>query len=243
MADGSTYPFYETDPSGATITRAGSITFSDSTNQPSPGGSNVGVATAFAPTGLTGATQVTRYVGGVSTVAPTTGTFAVGDYVISRNGKIFVCTVAGSPGTWIEPASITYAPLASPTFTGTVTVPAAAAVTSAPKLSDLSSYLTLTSGTLPNTGAWSSGTAKVNPVTRSITVNVEFVTDGSANAATCAIAISPDNSTYTTIGTLTASVGVNTAGSVTLVAPVNVPTGWYIRLTFARGTVAASIYY
>ncbi len=36
---------------------------------------------------------------------------------------MWVCTVAGTPGTWVEPASVTYAPLASPTFTGTTTMP------------------------------------------------------------------------------------------------------------------------
>src|SRR5438105_9693790 len=153
MADGATYPARMQTLDGV-VRLDGNLVFDDSTNQPSPGGSNIGVATAFAPTGLTGATQVTRYVGGVATVAPTTGTFAVGDYVISRNGKVFVCTVAGTPGTWVEPASLTFAPLASPTFTGTVTVPAAAAVTSATKLADLSSYLTVTSGPLPAFGAW-----------------------------------------------------------------------------------------
>lgn len=55
----------------------------------------------FAPTGLTGATNPARFVGGTnSSNAPVTGTFAVGDFVVSQNGEIFVCTTAGSPGTW-----------------------------------------------------------------------------------------------------------------------------------------------
>ncbi|HMC69890.1 MAG TPA: hypothetical protein VKJ07_12115, partial [Mycobacteriales bacterium] len=226
----------------------GNLVFNDSTNQPSPGGSNIGVASAFAPTGLTGATQVTRYVGGVATVAPTTGTFAIGDYVISRNGKVFVCTVAGSPGTWVEPASLTFAPLASPTFTGTVAVPAAAAATSAPQLDQLTSALTITASTLPNTGAWASTTAKQNPTTvttpaRQVTINVEFVTDATNALASCAIAISPDNSTYTTIGTATLAAALNNLGAVKFVVPVHLPAAWWIKLTFAQGTVAASIYY
>lgn len=64
----------------------------------------------FAPTGLTGATQASRYVGATASGAPTAGTFLVGDFVIDRSGSIWICTVAGSPGTWIAPggASITY---------------------------------------------------------------------------------------------------------------------------------------
>ncbi len=54
------------------------------------------------PLGLTGAVSPTRYVGGTALVAPTTGTFAVGDFVVTQDGKVFACTVAGSPGTWVQ---------------------------------------------------------------------------------------------------------------------------------------------
>lgn len=54
------------------------------------------------PAGMTGAAVASRYVGATSSgTAPTTGTFAVGDYVVdASNGSFFVCTVAGTPGTW-----------------------------------------------------------------------------------------------------------------------------------------------
>lgn len=42
----------------------------------------------------------TRYVGGTSSGAPTSGTYVVGDFVISHDGHVYVCTAAGSPGTW-----------------------------------------------------------------------------------------------------------------------------------------------
>lgn len=51
--------------------------------------------------GLTGAVSASRYVGATASVAPSTGTFAAGDFVIALTGTIWVCTVAGSPGTWI----------------------------------------------------------------------------------------------------------------------------------------------
>lgn len=82
---------------------------------PSPGTASAGsvpkVATAghvhpqppmFAPTGLTGATSATRYVGATTSGAPGSGTFAVGDFAVAQNGHIWVCTTAGSPGTWTD---------------------------------------------------------------------------------------------------------------------------------------------
>lgn len=101
----------------------------------------------------------------------------------------------------------------------------------------------ITSGTLPNTGAWVSGTAKVNPVARSITVNVEIVGDATNNAASCVVAISPDNSTFTTLATPALAAAVNNTGAITLAVPVRLPQGWYIKLTLVHVTVAASIYY
>jgi hypothetical protein len=52
------------------------------------------------PLGLTGATAATRDVGGTTTGAPLTGTFAVGDVVTAQDGAVWVCTAAGTPGTW-----------------------------------------------------------------------------------------------------------------------------------------------
>lgn len=57
---------------------------------------------AFAPAGLTGATAASRYVGATASGAPASGTFVVGDYVIAQNGSLWVCTTAGSPGTWTQ---------------------------------------------------------------------------------------------------------------------------------------------
>lgn len=57
-------------------------------------------------TGLTGATQATRYVGATTSGAPASGTFAVGDFIVAQNGHIFVCTVAGTPGTWVDAGSV-----------------------------------------------------------------------------------------------------------------------------------------
>jgi hypothetical protein len=121
------------------------------------------------------------------------------------------------------------------TFTGTS--PAIPAT-----LNQVSPAGTIVAGALPNTGAWVSGTAKVNPVARDITVYVEVVGDATNNAASCVIALSPDNSTFTTVGTPALAAAVNNTGAVTQVVPVRVPNGWYIKLTLVHVTVAASIY-
>ena len=57
---------------------------------------------AFAPAGLTGATAASRYVGATASGAPASGTFAMGDFVIDQTGKVWICTTAGSPGTWTQ---------------------------------------------------------------------------------------------------------------------------------------------
>lgn len=54
------------------------------------------------PLGLTGAIAATRYVGGTTSGAPVAGTFAVGDFIIDETGKVYICTVAGTPGTWTQ---------------------------------------------------------------------------------------------------------------------------------------------
>lgn len=58
--------------------------------------------------GLSGAAQATRYAGATASGAPTTGTFAVGDYVISQAGSVFICTAAGTPGTWAHIPNTTW---------------------------------------------------------------------------------------------------------------------------------------
>lgn len=60
--------------------------------------------TAVVVDGLTGATAASRYVGATASGAPAAGTFAVGDYVVAQDGAIYVCTVAGTPGTWASVA-------------------------------------------------------------------------------------------------------------------------------------------
>lgn len=46
-----------------------------------------------------------RFVGGTTSGAPASGTFRVGDFSIDQSGYMWICTAAGSPGTWINAAS------------------------------------------------------------------------------------------------------------------------------------------
>lgn len=52
--------------------------------------------------GLTGATAGARFVGGTTSGHPTTGTFVAGDFVVDKTGAMWICTVGGTPGTWVE---------------------------------------------------------------------------------------------------------------------------------------------
>lgn len=61
---------------------------------------------AIPAAGLTGATTATRYVGGTTTGAPVGGTFVVGDFVVAQDGRIWVCTTAGTPGTWTQVGAV-----------------------------------------------------------------------------------------------------------------------------------------
>lgn len=144
----------------STITVAGTGT--NPTVKVTPGtfdASGAAAAIKGLPLGLGGSTSATRFVGGTASVAPTTGTFLKGDFVVTQTGAIYVCTTAGSPGTWtqisggggggavssvftrtgaVTATSGDYtvsqvtgaAPLASPALSGTPTVPTAALGTS-----------------------------------------------------------------------------------------------------------------
>jgi hypothetical protein len=83
----------------------GAITGNNTINLTGTGTSSVGgqfTGTAVRASGLTGATQASGYVGATTSGAPASGTFAVGDFIIDRSGSIWICTSAGSPGTWAQ---------------------------------------------------------------------------------------------------------------------------------------------
>lgn len=58
--------------------------------------------TYWGVTGFGGTIQPSRYVGGVATGTPGSGTYQVGDFASVQTGGMIVCTVAGTPGTWAQ---------------------------------------------------------------------------------------------------------------------------------------------
>ena len=113
-------------------------------------------ATDFAPSGLTGATAASRYVGATTSGAPTTGTFVIGDYIIDQTAKIWICTTAGTPGTWTQISGGSGATLGANTFTGNQTAPAfvASGLTGA---TAASRYVGATASGAPTTGTFNTG--------------------------------------------------------------------------------------
>jgi hypothetical protein len=101
----------------------------------------------------------------------------------------------------------------------------------------------ITSGALP-TQQFVSGTGARLLTTR----DVEAVTPvtfnpGAATTATCTVALSPDNVTYSTVGIETEPAGVALDGTVHLVK-VTVPAAWYLKLTVnAQATLGLTTYY
>lgn len=63
-----------------------------------------------------------------------------------------------------------------------------------------------------------------------------------ATASTCLVELSPDNVTYSALGTETEPVGVAFAGIVHLIK-VRVPAGWYLRMTVAQAVLGVTTYY
>lgn len=87
----------------------------------SPSFSQMLSSPGFQNDGILGALAASRYVGATLSGAPVAGTFAVGDYVVARDGRFWLCTVAGSPGVWVDPgglAGVTTLDSATIDFTG-----------------------------------------------------------------------------------------------------------------------------
>lgn len=86
---------------GLTVTTGGASIGGALTGVTTIAASSTITGTVHVATGITGATTQVRYVGGVTgSTAPVTGTFALGDVVVGTGGVVFICTAAGSPGTF-----------------------------------------------------------------------------------------------------------------------------------------------
>lgn len=84
---------------GAAITGPVTVTGTENVSGALTGASSVTGQTVVS-SGMTGATAASRYVGATASGAPISGTFTVGDMVIDQTGTEWICTAAGTPGTW-----------------------------------------------------------------------------------------------------------------------------------------------
>jgi hypothetical protein len=119
---------------------------------------------------------------------------------------------------------------------------AATASTNAPRLNQLSPLFTITSGALSTVQLVSTTAAQIS-TTGDVETVTRLATDGTANAATCLVQLSPDNVTFSTLVTVTASAAVNTVGSITIPVNVRVPAGWWLKMTTAHSTLGVTTYY
>jgi hypothetical protein len=180
---------------GATVTGTLNVGVLDAT------GSVMG--TDFVASGLTGATSPSRYVGAVGGIGgpPTTGTFAVGDYTIDGiGGKVFVCTTAGSPGTFAQMVNETSIQtlnnktLVSPVITGTATGSGNISLSGFLTGSDFVA-IGRTGATAAST--YAGGHAAGPPVTGTFSLG-DFIVDQTGNIWVCISAGSPG--TWQTVG-------------------------------------------
>jgi hypothetical protein len=94
--------------SGAVVSQTGDYSAAQISNAADKSSSNAQAfagnvtAPAVVSVGLTGATASSRYAGATTSGAPTTGTFAKGDFVVDQTGLIWVCSAPGTPGTWVK---------------------------------------------------------------------------------------------------------------------------------------------
>ncbi len=112
---------------GAVVATTGDYTVAKVTGAApiaSPTFTGTTTAPEFTVTGLTGSTAASRYVGATATGSPASGAHLLGDFVIDQTGAVWVCTVAGTPGTWVTGTSGSAADKSSvstQTFTGDLT--------------------------------------------------------------------------------------------------------------------------
>ena len=101
----------------------------------------------------------------------------------------------------------------------------------------------ITAGALPTVGT-TTGNAFQASSTRAVTVMVPITyTPTAGAAATAVIAVSPDNTTFTTVSTNSVPAGT-ALDSFVLVTPIPLPTGWYAKVTVTNATIpATSVYY
>lgn len=63
------------------------------------------ISTFVQASGLTGAQAQARFVGGTASGAPVSGAFQTGDFIVDQSGALWVNTLTGAPGNWVQVGS------------------------------------------------------------------------------------------------------------------------------------------
>lgn len=106
----------------------------------------------------------------------------------------------------------------------------------------LVTYNPLTSGALP-TVSLSSGVAGQVSTTRNVTAAMLVTFDATNNVASVKVELSPDNSTFTSLGTASIAAAVNNTGAIANLITVPVPAGWWVKVTLVHATLTSTTYY
>jgi hypothetical protein len=98
------------------------------------------------------------------------------------------------------------------------------------------------SGAMPTT-TFASGTGKQILTTRDVTLTTPITLTPTAGAtATVLVALSPDNLTYSGVGTYTAPIGTTLDSFIELDTRI-VPAGWWIKFTATNASTGTATYY
>ena len=192
---------------------------------------DVQTTSSYKATGISGSTA-TRWIGGLASGTPTSTASAIGDVIINRDGTMYVCTAAGTPGTWTQFSA------ALPTFPG-ATYYAATATTAATAYTANTNVTHLTSSSLAVGTYQVTGTVTVGQAaTGNAQASVWFVNGGTAGTNYNWLA--PSGATPTAVG------GSNTSStwqSVTATGLLQVLTASTVTVALTSASSLATVKY
>lgn len=99
----------------------------------------------------------------------------------------------------------------------------------------------VTSGAL-STKTFTTTTGAQVSATQQVTLYIVVTGDATNNVASTVVALSPDNSTYSTVQTVSLAAAVNNTGAIGLPVTLVVPLGWYVKFTTTHMTLGTATY-
>lgn len=100
----------------------------------------------------------------------------------------------------------------------------------------------IASGSLP-TVSLSSGTGAQISTSRNTNVGLLYTLDGTSAIATVKLELSPDGTTYTSLGTISFAAAVNATGAIAELLTFSVPAGWFVKVTVVHAAITSTTYY